>query len=104
MTITLAARLREQNFGRPQPEDITHIAVTRIPTTQNEKVYLPVVARERGAYWSVQPDGQSGYWWEFTAELPKEFDGLRAWSDESYDGDYVAEFASYHPGYGYLPA
>lgn len=102
-TITIATKLREQNFGSPQPEDITHIAVTRIPTTKNEKVYLPVVSQERGAYWSVRPSGQSGYWWKFKAELPEEFDGLKAWSDETYDGDYVAEFAQHHAEYGYLP-
>lgn len=92
--ITITLRLREPNFGRPQPEDITHLRVTRIPTSRHEPIYIPVTRRECGAYWSNQPEGTSGYHWRFAADVPAEFAGLQPWSESRQDGDYVVTWAS----------
>lgn len=91
--ICVAAKLREANFGRPQPEDITHMTITRIPTSKHQPVYVRVKDRQPGSYWSDQPGGRSGYWWQFTAELPAQFDGLRLWDDEAQTGDFTANLA-----------
>lgn len=73
--IYIDMRLREPNFGNPQPDEVTHLKVTLVPTSGNAPVYVPVIRRECGAHWSLQPEGQSGYWWRFIAERPAEMEG-----------------------------
>ncbi len=103
-TASITLKLREPGFGVPQPEDITHIAITRIPAYgKKPEVFAEVTDRNEGTYWS-NTVGQSGNYWTFTAELPDVFDGLDQWDESTQTGDFVVNAYRLHPEYGYLPA
>jgi hypothetical protein len=92
--LKITLRLQERNFGRPSPDEITHLVFTRIPTSRSAEIYSPVTRRECGAHWNNQPSGTSGYYWSFFADVPLELAGLSPWDDDTQAGQYVVTIAT----------